>query len=201
MIIYYISRTNQNSTIMKNVIYVAFIACAMMLFSCAVPRAGAAFGSERVSSSNSTSDRSSSRSAEATSSSQLSFSETQNITGFYVGVEFEDIDITEKLGVQPEVDFVYFSDWKMFQAPVLIDYEFFEGFKGYFGPNVTLLVDTPSTLDSFGFGLDIGASYEIFENFKLEARYDYGLTDYSNTDFVEVKFSHFQIGAAYRFGK
>ncbi len=186
---------------MKNVFYLAFIACAMMLFSCAVPRAGAAFGSEKVSYSNSTTARSASRSAEATSNSKLSFSETQNITGFYVGVEFEDIDIGEKMGVQPEVDFVYFSDWKMFQAPILLNYEFFEGFKGYAGPNLTLLVDTPDGLNSFGFGLDAGVSYEIFENFKVEARYDYGLTDYSDTDFVEVKFSHFQIGAAYKFGK
>lgn len=186
---------------MKNVIYVAFIAFAMMFFSCAVPRAGAAFGSERVSYSNSSSDRSASRSAEATSSSQLSFSETQNITGFYVGVEFEDIDIGEKMGVQPEVDFVYFEDWKMFQAPILLNYEFFEGFKGYAGPNLTLLVDTPDGLNSFGFGLDLGASYNFTEKFSVEARYDYGLTDYSDTDFVEIKFSHFQIGAAYRFGK
>lgn len=198
MITCYISRTNQNSTIMKNVIYVAFIACAMMLFSCAVPRTGAAFGSESYSQSSSFTDRSASRSSE--SSSQLSFSDSQSFTGFYVGVEFEDIDITEKLGVQPEVDFVYFDDWKMFQAPILVNYEFFDGFKGYAGPNVTLLVDTPAGLNSFGFGLDAGVSYEIFENFKLEARYDYGLTDYSDNDIFEVKFSHFQIGAAYRFG-
>ena len=200
MIIYYISRTNQNSTIMKNVFYLASIASALMLFSCAVPRAGAAFGSESVSYSNSAFDRSASKSSEATSGSQLSLTETQNITGFYVGVEFEDIDITEKLGVQPEVDFVYFDDWKMFQAPILVSYEFFDGFKGYAGPNVTLLVDTPAGLNSFGFGLDAGVSYEIFENFKLEARYDYGITDYSDNDLFEVKFSHFQIGAAYRFG-
>ena len=184
---------------MKNVIYVAFIVCAMMLFSCAVPRAGAAFGSESYKQSSSFAGRTASRSSE--SSSQLSFSDSQSFTGFYVGVEFEDIDITEKLGVQPEVDFVYFDDWKMFQAPILVSYEFFDGFKGYAGPNVTLLVDTPAGLNSFGFGLDAGVSYEIFENFKLEARYDYGLTDYSDNDIFEVKFSHFQIGAAYRFGK
>ena len=183
---------------MKNVICLASVACAMMLFSCA-PRGGMSYGSERYS--DSYSSRPAGRSAESTNVSQAEFSGTENFVGFYVGVEFTDLDINEKLNVQPEIDFIYFDDWKMFQAPILVNYEFFEGFRGYFGPSLTLLVDTPDGINSFGFGLNGGVSYEIFENFSVEARYDYGLTDYSDNDFLEVKFSQFQIGAAYRFGK
>ncbi|MBV1888380.1 MAG: PorT family protein [Urechidicola sp.] len=183
---------------MKNVIYVVFIALAIMQVSCVSVRAGAAFGSER--SSSSFSERPASKSAESVSSSQLNISGSQNLVGFYVGA-YTDIDLSDNMGVQPEVDFVWFDSWKMFQVPVLLNYEFFEGFKGYAGPNVTLLVDRPATLDSFGFGLDAGVSYSFSNKFSIEARYDYGLTDYSNVDGFEVKFSHFQVGAAYRFGE
>ena len=75
------------------------------------------------------------------------------------------------------------------------------------GPHFDYLLneDDREGLKPFGFGLAIGASFDITENVIIDARYSFGLSDrvddieeFEGFD-VTAKFNYLQIGLAYRF--
>jgi len=170
---------------------------ALLIQSCAAIRTGANFGSDRYKYSTD-----SFRSPEIKEkSTQASNTTTSSETGFYVGVFFTDIPITDELELQPEVNFVGIKDLNQIQAPVLVKYNLAESFNILAGPNFGFLLDSSDGIKSFNLAVDLGVSYDISEDFLIEARYDYGLTnllengDSSNS----IKLSNFQVGIGYRF--
>ena len=131
-----------------------------------------------------------------------SYSSSSNETGFYIGLAYSDIDISDKISIQPELRFVGVKDFNQIQAPILLKYYFADKFSAYVGPNFAYLLDPPNGLNNFNFALDFGAAYDITNRFSVEARYDWGLTNLLDSRLAnsDLKLSSFQIGAAYKFG-
>jgi len=170
---------------------------ALLIQSCASVRGGANFGSDRYKY-----NSSSSRSPEIKEkAAQVSNTTTSSETGFYVGVFFTDIAITDELELQPEVNFVGIKDLNQIQAPVLAKYNVSESFNILAGPNFGFLLDTADGIKSFNMAIDFGISYDISEDFLIEARYDYGLTNLleNGSSDNSIKLSNFQVGVGYRF--
>lgn len=76
------------------------------------------------------------------------------------------------------------------------------------GPQFDYLLneDDSEGLKPLGFGLAVGASYDITENVIIDARYSFGLSNRVEDNIEEfegfdvtAKFNYFQIGLAYRF--
>lgn len=128
---------------------------------------------------------------------------TVNKSGFYLGIAYGDISISDKLGLQPEINFIGIKDFNQIQVPILIRYNFIPKFNAYAGPNLGYLFDMPNELNSFNFALDLGLSYDITNKLLIEARYDWGITNLLNDGDSNnsIKLNNFQIGLAYRLGK
>ena len=178
-----------------NSIFVVLL-ISLLFQSCAAVRGGANFGSDRYKY-----NSSSSRSPEIKEKATASNTTTSSETGFYVGLFFTDIPITDELELQPEVNFVAIKDLNQIQAPVLVKYNIAESFNILAGPNFGFLLDTSEGIKSFNLALDLGVSYDLSEDFLIEARYDYGLTNLlENGDGDNsIKLSNFQVGIGYRF--
>ena len=129
------------------------------------------------------------------------YSSSSNEAGFYIGLAYSDIDISNKFSLQPELRFVWVKDFNQIQAPILLRYYFADKFSAYAGPNFAYLLDPPNGLNNFNFALDFGASYDISNKFSVEARYDWGLTNLVDSGIANssVNLSSFQIGVAYKF--
>ena len=169
--------------------------------SCVVPKAGLNFASER-------SEFDSPGFAERTPIDHKNLrnvSSTSSETGFYIGLAFYDdfLQLSDDFSVQPEVNFLIIEDLNQLQVPVLAKYNFADGFNAYAGPNFGFLVDAPNGIKSFNFALDAGLSYDITDNFIIEARYDYGLSNLLDNAIGDssVKLRNFQVGLAYRFNE
>jgi opacity protein-like surface antigen len=188
----------QNLLIMKSLFLIFIVVIvSTLLLSCASPRAGVAFGTERYGYSNTTFKPGESKNQSALS--DLSGSNSK--TGFYIGVALKEVDINEKFSVQPEVNFIAIQDLNQFQVPILLRYTFVDDFNAFLGPNLGYLLDTSVGVNSFNFGIDLGISYDITANFIAEARYNYGISNLlENGDSNNyIKLSNFQIGIAYVF--
>lgn len=108
-------------------------------------------------------------------------------TGFFAG-GFIELGITESFAVQPEVLYVAISDSNMLSVPVLAKYSF-GSFNLLAGPGLNYLLDAEE--DEFKVNIDLGASYDITENFDAEARYSIGMGD--------VSVSGLFVGVGYKF--
>lgn len=138
-------------------------------------------------------------------------SATEDLTGFYFG-GFAEINFSEKFALQPELLFANYSEdgesSGVLLIPVLAKYKANEQFSLFAGPQFDYLTNEEDSegLKRLGLGFAIGAAFDINENFILDARYSFGLTDRIDgniDDFdgfdVEARFSYFQIGLGYRF--
>ena len=176
------------------------VVVGLLMSSCVMLRGGANFASEK-----SKFDSPGFDSDLTDATKRLATTSTSSETGFYIGLAFQDefLDLSEDFSIQPEVNFVAIKDLNQIQVPVLGRYNFAEGFNAYAGPNLSFLLDTPDGIKSFNFSLDAGLSYDISDDFLIEARYNYGLSNLlenAPSDF-SVKLSNFQVGVAYRFGE
>lgn len=108
-------------------------------------------------------------------------------TGFFAGA-FVEIGISETFAVQPEVLYVAISDSNMINVPILGKYSFGK-FSVMAGPSLNYLMDAEE--DNFKLNIDLGASYDITENFDVMARYSIGMGD--------VSISGLFVGAGYKF--
>lgn len=134
------------------------------------------------------------------SSSVLNISNTTSKTGFFVGIYFTDIEIADKLELQPEVDLVIVSDFNQIQVPVLAKYNVADKFNVLAGPNISYLLDASDGIKSLNFSLDFGAAYDFAEKFNVNARYGVGLTNIlENPGGSKSKLSGFQVGVGYKF--
>ena len=95
-------------------------------------------------------------------------------TGFFVGA-FVEIPVSESFSVQPEVLYVAITDANMLNVPVHGKWEFTEDFHALVGPSFNYLLDAEE--DEFKVNLDLGASYDITEDFDVSAKYSLGFGD------------------------
>ncbi|OUR96031.1 hypothetical protein A9Q86_16235 [Flavobacteriales bacterium 33_180_T64] len=127
---------------------------------------------------------------------------TNNESGFYLGLALSDITLFNNIDLQPEVRFVGVKDFNQIQVPVLLNYGITEKFHAFAGPNFAFLLDAGDSVKSFNFALDFGASYNISDKIALDARYDWGQTNLlKNGDSNNyIKINNIQFGIVYRFG-
>lgn len=115
-------------------------------------------------------------------------------TGFYAG-GFVEFGIADKFSLQPGLNYHAASkdgvDFNYLSIPVLAKYNVADKFNLYAGPSLFYSLESDDE-DKTRFNLDLGASYDITENFFVDPRYSIGLTG-------DVKVSHFLIGVGYRF--
>jgi opacity protein-like surface antigen len=138
-------------------------------------------------------------------------SASENFSGFYIG-GFAEFYLSEKLNLQPEVGYASYSEdgenSDVLLVPIMLKYKANDEFSILAGPQFDYLLneDESEGLKPLGFGLALGASYDITENVIIDARYSFGLSDRVKEDIEEfegfdvtAKFNYFQIGLAYRF--
>lgn len=127
-------------------------------------------------------------------------SATGSDSGFYIG-GFADIGVSEKFHVQPELLYVSVGDANQIQVPILAKFSIAEGFNLLAGPQVGFLMDTADGIKSFNYGVDFGASYDINEQFMVQARYDLGLANLVEDGDSDnsLKLSGFYVGVGYKF--
>lgn len=113
---------------------------------------------------------------------------TESETGFFVG-GFAEIGISEKFAIQPELYYVGINDFDMISLPVQAKFEFVPKFHALVGPSFNFLLDADE--DEFKVNLDFGASYDITEDFDVNAKYSVG--------FGDVSINGLFIGAGYKF--
>jgi opacity protein-like surface antigen len=165
----------------------------LLLTSCVSARAGGAFGS--------LTDKFNSESYKQNNQKNALASNTSSETGFYVGVFFNEIPITDDLELELGISYVSIKDLDLIHFPVLVKYNFDEKFSASAGPSLSYFLDQPDGLKSLGFGLNAGLSYEFVEDFSLEVKYDLGLSNLIDNapSGNSLKFSQFMVGVAYQF--
>ncbi|MBR9915274.1 MAG: PorT family protein [Algicola sp.] len=125
---------------------------------------------------------------------------TGSETGFYVGV-FAQIGLSDEFAFQPEVMYVSVTDASEIHIPLMANYSVSEEFSILAGPALGILTDSAEGFSSFNYGIEAGASYDISEQFLVEARYSLGLANLVEDapDGVSAKLSGFYIGVGYKF--
>ncbi|MEL1242337.1 porin family protein [Flavobacterium flavipallidum] len=121
-------------------------------------------------------------------------------TGFYVG-GFADITVSEKFHVQPELLYVSVKDLDQIQVPVLAKIPVVEDLSLLAGPDFGFLLDAGEGVKTFNFGLDLGLSFELNEEFSLDGKYNFGLSNLiegGNSDF-STRLSGAFLGLSYKF--
>lgn len=157
--------------------------------------------------------------------SKLNFDDGTNSnwrTGFHIGA-LSHIHITPSFSLQPEL---YYSsqggkfpmgnntmnlNLSYINLPVLLQYNFNNGFRLQGGPQIGFLVSvddkindveqniySTNNLNSIDIGLPLGISYLGYSGFGVDARYNIGLTDVFE-DAREAKNNVFQVGVFYLF--
>ena len=143
-------------------------------------------------------------SAEGTSASE-------NISGFYIG-GFAEFNLSDKFLFQPELHYASYSEdgesSDVLIIPLMAKYKTDEKFSLLAGPQFDYLLNKEDSegLNRIGLGLAIGAAYDITEQFILDVRYSFGLSNRLDEDLddfggfdIKSKFDYFQVGLGYRF--
>ena len=129
-------------------------------------------------------------------------------SGFYFGF-FADFEVSEKFNIQPELQYVIITgdgdNGNVLVVPVMGKYKASEELSILAGPQFDYILDDDTEgIKKFGLGLAVGAAYDISDQFLLDLRYSFGLSNRledNEVDGVDVKlkFNFFQVGIGYRF--
>lgn len=128
-------------------------------------------------------------------------------SGFYAGV-LADFELSESFHLEPAVVYGNANEANTLFIPVLVKYYIeTSGFNIQAGPQGTLVLDDleGSGVKSFGLDLGFGAGYDINENFFLQARYAFELTNRADTDFfgapddLKAHINSLFVGVGYKF--
>ncbi|MDN3723420.1 porin family protein [Aequorivita sp. SDUM287046] len=139
-------------------------------------------------------------------------------TGFQAGV-FAGIKFSEKIGIQADV--LYSQQGAEFDAgkfdlnyinvPIVLKYYLVQGLNIQAGPQFGFIIDDDIYTDTFGtnsieanaekseVAAVVGAGYDFPFGVRLDARYNFGLTDVSKTDNFEGKNNVFSLALGYSF--
>ena len=146
-----------------------------------------------------------------------------SIVGVQVG-GFAEIKVADKFAIQPEVLFstegskikaegeeILFN-LSYINVPVMAKFYPAPKFSIQAGPQLGFLVsakgkfndekvDIKDGYKSINFGLNLGAGYEFTDNFLVDVRYNFGLSDISETneEGIKTKSSVFSIAFGYKF--
>lgn len=145
-------------------------------------------------------------------------SNLSNKTGFQAGI-FGGIKFTDKVGIQ--ADMLYSQqgaefdggefDLTYINVPIVVKYYLFQGLNLQAGPQFGFIVEDKITFDVFGdisrkakaeeFDMSavVGAGYDFPFGVRLDARYNFGLTDVSKDSGAEGKNSVFSLALGYSF--
>ena len=145
-------------------------------------------------------------------------SNLSNKTGFQAGI-FAGIKLSDKIGVQ--ADMLYSQQGAEFKGgefdltyinvPIVLKYYLFQGLNLQAGPQFGFIVDDKISFDVFGdvrrkakaedFDLSavVGAGYDFPFGVRLDARYNFGLTDVSKDNGADGKNSVFSLALGYSF--
>ena len=136
-------------------------------------------------------------------------SASESVSGFYFGI-FAEFEVSEKFDIQPELQYVSVSEdgesSGFLVIPVLAKYNASEQFSILAGPQLDYLLDKEDGgLKKLGLGIAAGLAYSINENFLIDARYSFGLSN--RTDNLEglegfnikTTFNYLQVGLGYKF--
>lgn len=120
-------------------------------------------------------------------------------SGFFVGAN-ADFKLSDVLHVQPAVLYASVDEADFLHIPIMFKYYVAEQFNIQAGPQGSLfLEDTEDTINSFGLDLGAGLGYDINENFFVEARYAFELTNRTPDFDAKTRINTLQIGVGYRF--
>ena len=112
------------------------------------------------------------------------YSTTTSNVGVYVGA-LVDFGLIDKFRLQPELNLSFAADKDLgyiaLNIPVLVKYSVFNKCYAMAGPAANYAVDGDD--DQFSPSFDLGASYDITENFYVEIRGDIGLSGYLGSTF------------------
>lgn len=115
-------------------------------------------------------------------------------SGFFLG-GLAEFSLADKLVLQPGLNYHTFSanggSTSSLSVPVLFKYNVAEKINILAGPSLFYSLES-EVKDKTVFGLDLGGSYDITDNFFVEPRYSLGLTG-------EVKTNVLLIGVGYKF--
>lgn len=129
-------------------------------------------------------------------------------TSFYIG-GLADFTVSDKFHVQPEL--LYSSEGgdddtgiSYLRIPVMAKYYVNDSFNIQAGPELAFKVATEEdAMDditkSMDFALGLGAGYEMESGLMFDARYNFGLSNISDIDYLDFGNAGFQIGVGYRF--
>lgn len=128
---------------------------------------------------------------------------SENYSGFYLGA-LADFILTESFHLQPSVNYGNVDDTSFLIIPVMAQYHIENsGFYVQAGPQGTVsLEDTAEEFNSFGLDLGVGAGYQIDENFFVEAKYAFEITNrYSGEGSSDLKsrVNTLSVGLGYKF--
>ena len=138
------------------------------------------------------------------------FNSTSSETGFAIG-GFADIELSDKISLQPEVMYVAVKDFNTVGLNVIGKYNVTEEINVQLGPQLGFnsgdVVDAYDVLTDGDFSkIDLavafGAGYDINENIFVQARYALGLNNhFTGSDIGDAKFtvSSFGLSVGYRF--
>ncbi len=120
--------------------------------------------------------------------------------GFYLG-GFAQFLVSNKFYIQPELLFAKVKELNQFQIPILAKYNLNKGFALLAGPEIAFLKTSSDGFKNFNYGFDIGASYNVTENFIIDTKYNFGLANLIKNPVGNEKdrLSNFQVGVGYRF--
>ena len=186
---------------MKNLFsFLSFALIALIFNSCASPKGGGVNGTERSSFSSGGVTSLAIPGLEQRSNQSNDNTNTNSEIGFYIGVFFTDINLAEKLELQPEVLFIGIKNLNQIQVPILAKYNIAEKFNAYLGPNFGYLLDAPTGIKSFNLGADVGISYDISDKFVIETRYNYGFSNLleNGSSSNSIKLSNLSFGVGYK---
>jgi len=106
--------------------------------------------------------------------------------GFYAGL-LADIELIEKIHVQPELLYANVGGESMIIVPVMAKYYVAEAFNLQGGLQLDFLLDPPSfdiqglelsqLVKDNGFSVNVGAGYDISDKIALQVKYSFGITN------------------------
>ena len=109
------------------------------------------------------------------------------------------------------VDSIAFNDLNYVNVPVVLKYYLFQGLNVQAGPQFGFILDDDIYVDTFGTNSIeanaeksdvsgvVGAGYDFPFGIRIDARYNFGLTEVSKTENFEGKNSVFSIALGYSF--
>lgn len=129
------------------------------------------------------------------------FSLSQSESGFFVG-GVADFTISENFHIQPEILYANASEANFLFIPVLAKYMVTDKIGILAGPQANLVLEEMEEgFNSFGIDLTFGANYKITENFFIEGRYGFEITNRVSDGGSDVKgtYNTLHIGVGYMF--